>query len=73
MEGVLVYSTQKVLNVAREAETKPVAKRARGRPRKHLIEEVDKKSEEEILSLSFCDSDSSIDTGVARRTRSKLN
>jgi uncharacterized glyoxalase superfamily protein PhnB len=45
LEGKFVYSTEEVLNVAREAEAARAAKRPRGRPRKRPIEEVDHEEE----------------------------
>ncbi|KFZ25223.1 hypothetical protein V502_00296, partial [Pseudogymnoascus sp. VKM F-4520 (FW-2644)] len=47
LEGTFVYSTQDVLDVAREVETKPVAKRPRGRPRKRPVEEVEEEEDAE--------------------------
>jgi len=46
LEGVFVYSTEEVLDVAREAEAARAAKKPRGRPRKRPIGEVD--NEEEV-------------------------
>ncbi|KFZ23345.1 hypothetical protein V502_02176, partial [Pseudogymnoascus sp. VKM F-4520 (FW-2644)] len=47
LEGTFVYSTQDVLDVAREVETKPVAKRPRGRLRKRPVEEVEEEEDAE--------------------------
>lgn len=49
LEGEFVYSTQKVLEVAWEEETKQVVKQPRGRPRKiKEVEEVEEVEEAEI-------------------------
>ena len=70
LEGEFVYSTQKVLEVAREAERKSVAKRPRGRPRKRPIEEVEEQEEAEILNESSSASECESVVYVARTTRS---
>ena len=73
LEGVRVYSTPEVLRVAREVESKPVAKRPRGRPRKRPIEEVADEDEAEELESSSSESESQLIESVARRTRSNIN
>lgn len=45
LRGEFLYTTSKVLEVARAAEAKPVAKRPRGRPRKRPIEEIEDEEE----------------------------
>jgi hypothetical protein len=58
LQGEFVFSTistADVLRIAQEAEENTAAKRPRGRPRKRLIEEVEKEEdeeEEEVLSDS---------------------
>lgn len=71
LEGTFVYSTQDVLDVAREVETKLVAKRPRGRPRKRPVEEVEEEEDAEVLGNSSSASDNELVDYVARRTRSK--
>lgn len=70
LKGEFVYSSQKVLAIAREAEVKPIVKQPRGRPRKRAIMEVENEEEAEILdnlsSVSECESV----VYVARTTRS---
>ena len=71
LQGEFVYSTQKVLDVAREAETKPVVKRLRGRPRKRPIEEIEDEEEAEILEDSSSTSEEESINYVQWRVRSK--
>ncbi|KFZ24937.1 hypothetical protein V502_00572 [Pseudogymnoascus sp. VKM F-4520 (FW-2644)] len=71
LEGKFVYSTQDVLDVAREVESKPVAKRPCGRLYKRPIKEVKEEEEVEVLENSLSTSDNELVDYVARRTRSK--
>ena len=71
LDGVSVYSTSQVLEVAHEAEKKPETKRPRGRPRKRPIEEIISESEDEVLETSPMDSDIELEDCVGRRTRSR--
>ena len=53
-----MFSTHKVLEIAREAEAERPAKRLRGRPRKRPIIEIDEKKEDEVsddLSIALDD------------------
>ena len=71
LEGEYVYSTPKVLGVAREAEATPVAKRPRGRPHKQLTKKAynsDKKNKFINQSKVLKEELNNI---VASRTRSK--
>ncbi|KAF2728076.1 hypothetical protein EJ04DRAFT_450019, partial [Polyplosphaeria fusca] len=71
LEGEYVYSTPKVLGVAREAEAKPVAKRPRGRPRKQPAEQIhDSDGADEFENRSEV-LEEELDEVVASRTRSK--
>lgn len=71
LEGEYVYSTPRVLQVAREAEAKPVAKRPRGRPRKQVVEQSEDSDEPVVLDDQSDTSDEELVDVVAGRTRSK--
>lgn len=72
LQGEFVYSTQKVLDVAREAETKPIAKRPRGRPRKRPVKEIEDKEQFDIVDDLSSTSEDGLIECVARRTRSMV-
>jgi hypothetical protein len=52
LEGEFVYSTQKVLDIARDAESARAAKRPRGRPRKRAKVEIEVVEEDEVSENS---------------------
>ena len=52
LEGEFVYSTQKVLDIARDAESVRAVKRPRGRPRKRAKVEIKVVEEDEVLEYS---------------------
>ena len=52
-----MFSTEKVLEIAREEEAARPAKRARGRPRKPLIVEAELKEEDKVSVHSFTTSE----------------
>ena len=47
-----MFSTQKVLEIAREAEAERPPKRPRGRPRKQPIVESEEEEEDKVLEYS---------------------
>ena len=57
LEGEFVFSTEKVLEIAREEEAARPAKRARGRPRKPLIVEAELEEEDKVSVHSFTTSE----------------
>ena len=72
LEGVVVYSSEDILKVAREEEApkqKPGPKRSRGRPRKRPIQELETESEIELLINSSSDSEVGLEDCIGRRTR----
>lgn len=73
LKGVAVYNTEKVLEIAREEESRkrPVGlKRLCGRPRKCPLEEIEEeKKDMKILSNH---SDIELEKSVGRRTRSRI-
>ena len=71
LEGKFVYSTQDILDIAREVETKPVAKRPRGRLYKRPIEEAEEEEEAEVLENSILALDNKLVDYIVYRTRSK--
>ncbi len=52
LEGVHVYTTEEVLQVAREEEAKQATKRPRGRPKKVVIIETSDEGEDEVSESS---------------------
>ena len=74
LEGVLVYSMNDVLEIAREEEQKKkklTTKKKRGRPRKRRIEEIEEDDEDEDIKSLFSNSDIELEECVGRRTRSR--
>ena len=71
LEGVFLYTTEEVLRIAREAETKPKLKGKRGRPRKVARMEIeDEEKTEDVDSLSdSSDSEEEPHTRYALRSR----
>ena len=67
LEGEFVYSTEKVLEVAREAEAERPAKRRRGRPRRQPVIKIESEEEDEVLDSSSDTSDDGIVVLVPRR------
>ena len=68
LDGVTVYNTIKVLKVAREKEAKKQTanpNRPRGRPRKRLVEELEKENEEEILKTPSSDLEIILDENLS--------
>ena len=70
LEGVSVYSTANVLQVARETEAKPIVKRPRGRPRKIAIVQNESDDEDEAYSSSSSSLEVDLDKWVGRPMRS---
>ena len=52
LEGEFVYSTQKVLDIARDAESVMAPKRPRGRPRKRAKVEIEVVEEYKVSEYS---------------------
>ena len=71
LEGKFLYSSQKVLEIAQEAETKKVVKQPRRWPHKQPIEEIEEEEEENTLEDSISVSEVELEECVAYRTRSK--
>jgi hypothetical protein len=60
LEGEFVYSTEKVLEIAREEEAGRPAKRRRGRPRRQSVIKIESEDEAEVSD----NSSSSLDDGI---------
>ena len=71
LEGEFVFSTEKVLEIAREAEGERPTKRLRGRPRKQPVIKSDEEEEDEVSDYSSIASDDGIVVVVPRRRLSK--
>ena len=71
LEGVHVFSTQQVLEIAREAEAERPAKRSRGRPRKRPVVEKEQEDEDEVSEYSHTTSEDELALVVRRRKRSQ--
>jgi hypothetical protein len=67
LEGEFVYSTEKVLEIAREAEAERPAKRRRGRPRRQPIIKIESEEEDEVSDSLSTLSDDGIVVLVPRR------
>ncbi len=61
LEGEFMYSTNKVLEIAREAEAERPAKRLRGRPHKQPIIKSNEEEEDEVLDYLS----ETLDNGIA--------
>jgi hypothetical protein len=57
LKGKFVFSTAQVLEIAKTAEAETAAKRPRGRPRKHPVEETLEDDEDEMLEKSSSSSE----------------
>jgi hypothetical protein len=62
-----MYSTEKVLEIAREAEAERPAKRRRGRPRRQPIIKIESEEEDEVSDSLSTLSDDGIVVLVPRR------
>jgi DDE superfamily endonuclease len=71
LEGEFVYSTQKVLEVAREAEVVHGPKRPRGRPRKRPAVEIKEEAEDEVSEYLSTTSEEDVAVILRRFTQSK--
>ena len=71
LEGQFVYSTDKVLKIARETEAERPTKRQRGRPHKQAVIESDKEDVDEVSDHSSVILDDGIVVLVPRRRLSK--
>ena len=71
LEGEFVFSTQKVLEIAREAEAERPAKRPRRRPRKQPVVEIEKKEEDQISEYLFSTSEDELAIVLGRTRRLK--
>ena len=72
LEGVVVYSSEDILKVAREEEApkrSSQSRRPRGRPRKRPIQEVETESEKELLIEASSESEIDLEEYAGRRTR----
>ena len=67
LEGEFVFSTSKVLEIAREAEAERPAKRPRGRPRKQPVIVSDDEDKAEVSDDSSVALDDGIVVLVPRR------
>ena len=63
-----MYSTQKVLEVAREAETERAPKRPRGRPHKRPIIEIEEEEEDKVSDYSSITSEDKLAVLLQRNT-----
>jgi DDE superfamily endonuclease len=71
LEGEFVFSTEKVLEIAREAEGERPAKRPRRRPRRQPVIESDEEEVDEVSDYLSIASDDGIAVVVPRRGPSK--